>query len=210
MLTVVANLKGGTGKSTVTFNLAVWLASAQRKVTLFDLDPQQTLSDVTQVRTEEGFTPRLNLLSSSHKFVERANVLRMLGREVLVDVGTADMEGMRLALANADRIVAPVGPSQADIWSTQRFLRIVADAAGDKPPNVLGFVNRADIQNGLREAVEAEMALAELPGLTLLDVRWCQRIDYLHAFSEGLAVFELDPEGKAAHEVITLAQLLYP
>ncbi len=40
MLTVVGNLKGGTGKSTVAFNLAVWLAHEQPGVMAFDFDPQ--------------------------------------------------------------------------------------------------------------------------------------------------------------------------
>ena len=52
MLTVVGNLKGGTGKSTVAFNLAVWLAHDKAGVRAFDLDPQCTLLDVTDVRTE--------------------------------------------------------------------------------------------------------------------------------------------------------------
>ena len=46
MLTVVGNLKGGTGKSTVAFNLAVWLAHDKTGVMAFDLDPQCTLIDV--------------------------------------------------------------------------------------------------------------------------------------------------------------------
>ena len=32
MITVIGNFKGGTGKSTVAFNLAIWLASQGRKV----------------------------------------------------------------------------------------------------------------------------------------------------------------------------------
>ena len=37
------------GKSTVTFNLAVWLSMAGQEV-LADVDPQATLSDVAEVR----------------------------------------------------------------------------------------------------------------------------------------------------------------
>ena len=44
MITVIANLKGGTGKSTVTFNLAVWLRSTDRRVAVIDLDPQKYVS----------------------------------------------------------------------------------------------------------------------------------------------------------------------
>ena len=32
MITVIGSLKGGSGKSTVTFNLAIWLAMAHRRL----------------------------------------------------------------------------------------------------------------------------------------------------------------------------------
>ena len=57
MITVVGNLKGGTGKSTVAFNLAVWLAHDKSGVMAFDLDPQCTLIDVNEVRVEDGYDP---------------------------------------------------------------------------------------------------------------------------------------------------------
>ncbi|HAT50499.1 MAG TPA: chromosome partitioning protein, partial [Alphaproteobacteria bacterium] len=61
MITVIGNLKGGCGKSTITFNLAVWLAVKGCNVICFDLDPQSTLSDVNEVRMEEGVTPELKI-----------------------------------------------------------------------------------------------------------------------------------------------------
>ncbi|HGG59015.1 MAG TPA: ParA family protein, partial [Gammaproteobacteria bacterium] len=42
MITVIGSLKGGSGKSTVTFNLGVWLSMAGQSVQLIDLDPQAT------------------------------------------------------------------------------------------------------------------------------------------------------------------------
>ena len=62
MITVVGSLKGGSGKSTVTFNLAVWLAMAERNVVAIDADPQATLTDVLDVRREEGFEPSIRLV----------------------------------------------------------------------------------------------------------------------------------------------------
>ncbi len=51
MITLVGSLKGGSGKSTVTFNLAVWLSMAGQEVLAIDVDPQATLSDVAEVRS---------------------------------------------------------------------------------------------------------------------------------------------------------------
>ena len=60
MITVVGNLKGGTGKSTIAFNLSVKLSINSQKVQLFDLDPQATLSDVIDIRLEEEYEPKIS------------------------------------------------------------------------------------------------------------------------------------------------------
>jgi chromosome partitioning protein len=207
MITVVGNLKGGSGKSTVTFNLAVWLATTGKSIELYDLDPQCTLGDVLQVRKEEGFEPELKV----HRYLRPAQKLAELNpqTEILIDVGTANMTGMKRAIAIADRIIVPVPPSQADIWSTQRFLYLIASEKRDKPLEVTAFINRADTHNGVHESDEAEAALQALPGIKVLPIRLSQRISYRRSFSEGLAVFELEPSGKAALEFKKFAELLY-
>lgn len=206
MITVVGNLKGGSGKSTVAFNLAVWISTRGGAVEAFDLDPQRTLSDVSEVREEEGFEPFFKL---RHGGKELRKHLTSAKAEVLVDVGSSDMKSMQTALAVADRVLVPVPPSQADIWSTQRFLGIVAEAAGDRPEVCL-FVNRADTHHAIRESDEAEEALALLAGTRLVGERLHQRTAFRRSFSEGLGVFELEPSGKAAAELNRLAAVLYP
>jgi len=204
MITVVGNLKGGTGKSTVTFNLAVWLALNDYEVKLFDLDPQATLSDVGDIREEDEYEPIISI-SNSIDELETAQ-----DEEVLIDIGTADTDSMKRAIALTDRIIVPVPPSQADIWSTQRFIQMVLDIRGEKNmPQMLGFVNRADTHRGVRETGEAEDALKILPHIDLIAARLYQRTTYRRSFSEGLAVFELEPKGKAAAEVNKFASLVY-
>lgn len=205
MITVVGNLKGGTGKSTVTFNLAVWLALNDHEVKLFDLDPQATLSDVGDIREEDEYEPAISI-SSSIDELEKVH-----SQEVLIDIGTADTNSMKRAISLADRIIVPVPPSQADIWSTQRFIKMVLDVCGKKNmPQMLGFVNRADTHKGVRETGEAEDALKMLPYIDLIGTRLYQRTTYRRSFSEGLAVFELEPKGKAAAEVNKFASIVYP
>ena len=74
---------------------------------------------------------------------------------------------------------------------------------------MLGFINRADTHLGVRETGEAEEALDLLRNIDPLNVRLHQRTPFRRSFSEGLAVFELDPMGKAANEMMKLAKLLY-
>lgn len=207
MITVIGSLKGGSGKSTVTFNLAVWLSMAGENVLAIDVDPQATLSDVAEVRTEEGYDPNITVKTKPSLQLE---AFEGFG-EVLIDIGTADIESMKKAIELADRIVVPVPPSQADIWSTQRFIRFVESVRGrDNLPDIMGFVNRADTHRAVRESDEAAAALVSLPGIEFLKPRLCQRTVFRRSFSEGLAVFELDPRSKGTREWNSLVSLLYP
>jgi chromosome partitioning protein len=206
MITLIANLKGGTGKSTVNFNLAIWLAVHHMVVRLFDLDPQRTLTDVIDLRREEGYSPDLDL---RHEY-QHLKINTGSDVEVVVDVGTSDMEAMKYAIKVADRVIVPVTPSQADVWSTQRFLGLIRQLRSRaKMPQVLGFINRADTHSLVRETEETAQALAMLPGIKPLKSRLFQRMDYRRSFSEGLAVFEQSRSSKAAKEITRLAEEIF-
>jgi len=205
MITLVASLKGGSGKSTVAFNLGVWLAQGAVACRLVDIDPQATLTDVLEVRREEGYAPPLRVRD------KRALTREQLtdAEQVVIDAGTADMDSLRLALALCDRVVVPVQPSQADIWSVQRFIQLVATVARERPPEIIGFINRGDTHHAVRETDEAAAALVAAPGIRFIKPRLSQRTVFRRSFSEGLAVFELESKGKAAREFLGLAAVLY-
>ncbi|MTW21240.1 ParA family protein [Allochromatium palmeri] len=206
MITIVGSLKGGSGKSTLTFNLAVWLVMAEASVTLVDADPQATLTDVVDVRGEEGFKPKIAVFDK-HALTESR--LREAD-ETLIDVGTSDMDSLRLALSLCDRVVVPVPPSQADIWSTQRFIQMIEAVERETPPEIIGFINRGDTHHAVQETNETAAALVSLPGLRFIKPRLSQRTVFRRSFSEGLAVFELEPRGKGAREFMGLTAALYP
>ncbi|MGB5737187.1 MAG: ParA family protein [Thiohalocapsa sp.] len=206
MITVIGTLKGGSGKSTLTFNLGVWLAMADVDVQLIDADPQATLSDVVEVRTEEGFDP--TVLVRDRSALTKVGVLEH--EETLIDIGTSDMDAVRASLALCDRVVVPVPPSQADIWSTQRFIQLVKSVERDLPPDIIGFINRGDTHHGVRETNEAAAALVSLPDIRYIKPRLSQRTVFRRSFSEGLAVFELESKGKGAREFYALAAALFP
>lgn len=206
MITVVGSLKGGSGKSTVTFNLAIWLAMAEREVQVIDLDPQATLRDVAEVRDEEGYQPRISVKGKSQLDGDKLNG----NAEALIDIGTADLEMMKRAIRLADRILVPVPPSQADIWSTQRFIQFVHATTEGRAPEIIGFINRGDTHHAVRETDEAAAALVSLPGIRFIKPRLSQRTIFRRSFSEGLAVFELNPRGKGSKELNALCAKLYP
>jgi len=205
MITVIGNLKGGSGKSTVAFNLAIWLAWHKRQVSVLDLDPQKTLTDLIDLRCEEDYEPGIALLPDDLPL----EALREQEGEVLIDVGVANLPAMFAAIAQADRVLIPVVPGQADVWSTQRFLTMIAS---HRPARceVLMFLNRTDALGGSKETREAHAAIAMLKSAQPLPVRLSQRIWLCRSLSEGLAVFELSQNEKASQEFLELAKVLYP
>jgi len=208
MMTVVGNLKGGTGKSTVAFNLSLWVATNRNvRVVIYDLDPQATISDALEIRAEDGFQPIIKPLNDVNSLGTEGDYT-----EVIVDIGMSAIDAMKQAIRKADRVIIPVSPSQADVWSTQRFLKLVKETCADQAhqPKLLGFMNRADTHKAVRETDEAFAALQTLSDdIQMMDQRLYQRTAYRRSFSEGLAVFEMDAKSKAAQEIIALGQALY-
>ncbi len=180
---------------------------ADVNVHVIDLDPQATLRDVAEVREEEGYNPAITV--KGKKALEDLAKLKK-AEEVLIDIGTADLKTMKKALAIADRIIVPVPPSQADIWSTQRFISFVNSIEKKSSPEIIGFINRGDTHHAITETDEAAAALVALPGIKYIKPRLSQRTIFRRSFSEGLAVFELKARGKGSIEFGALCARLYP
>ncbi|WP_020395433.1 ParA family protein [Thiolinea disciformis] len=205
MITVVGNLKGGTGKSTVAFNLALWSATRRNvHVVVYDLDPQATTSDAFEIRAEEGYLPAIkprHLLDGLDDIPDNT--------DAIIDVGVSNQAMVEAALAVADRIIIPVTPSQADVWATQRFLKTIEKVRQGKKVAIFGLLNRADTHTAVRESNETLEALRLLSLTGVLNTRLYLRTTYRRSFSEGLAVFEMEPRSKAAAEVDALGRELY-
>jgi len=210
MITVIGSLKGGSGKSTTSFNLAVWLLTQDFTTAIFDLDPQQTLADTAECRAEDNLQPVLEVLSPKSRIKDKLIAANEAHVEVLVDIGNSNMSAAKIAYQVADRIVIPVLPSQSDVWSLQRFLRIL-DLLDTKPNlEILVFVNRGDTHHAVMETRETLAVLKQLPGITVITKLLSQRMGFRRSFSEGMGIFELEPRSKAAAEFLFFARNLYP
>lgn len=209
MITVVANLKGGSGKSTVVFNLGLWLQMKGQPVVAYDLDPQQTLMDVAEVRREEGYTPPLQVYPPRESLQDDLKY-HPQNVHVLVDVGAANLDAMKQAIESSDQIIIPVPPSQPDVWATQRFMDIVDEATKGNYPKMRAFVNRADTHRAVRESDDTEEVLKQLPNIDLIPKRLFQRTIFRRSLSEGMAVFEMSRRSKATDEFNAFASFIFP
>ncbi len=210
MITVIGSLKGGSGKSTTSFNLAVWLLAQDFTTAVFDLDPQQTLTDTAECRAEDDQQPVLQVNSPRTRIKDKLIEADKTHAEVLVDIGNSNMNAAKTAYLIADRIIIPVLPSQADVWSLQRFLKTLESLDTKRSLEIVVFVNRADTHYAVMETRETLAVLKQLPNITVVTQVLSQRLGFRRSFSEGLGIFELEPRSKAAAEFLLFARKLYP
>lgn len=126
---VVANPKGGVGKSTLSTNIAGYLASKGHAVMLGDVDRQQS------ARTWLGLRPagaaRIAAWDVAHDEVVRPPK----GTTHVVLDTPAGLHGKRLdeVMKIADKVLVPLQPSIFDIHATHDFVRtLLAHRRGDK------------------------------------------------------------------------------
>jgi chromosome partitioning protein len=190
---MVANPKGGSGKSTLSTNLAGWLARQGHHVMLGDIDRQQSSREWLRLRP--------------------AAAARITGWDIEPDrparppAGTthavldtpAGLHGKKLAhvLKVTQRVVVPLQPSLFDILATRNFLDALAEEREIRKHQAFVAIvgNRVDART--RAAAELERFLDDvgLPVLTFL--RDTQ--NYVQAAAHGLTIFDL-PASRAAQD----------
>lgn len=115
---VVANPKGGVGKSTLSTQLAGYLASRGHKVMLGDTDRQQSCRTWLQIRPPQAAA--IATWEASHDHI----VKPPKGTTHAVLDTPAGLHGKRLdeLMKLADLVLVPLQPSLFDIYATRTFL----------------------------------------------------------------------------------------
>ena len=116
---LIANPKGGSGKTTLSTNLAGYFASQGRKVCMLDLDKQQSSKDWLKRRPET--LPKISLASSQSTLAKKKNI------EIVIIDSPAGINGDKLsnAVKDADWVIVPMQTSIYDINATQEFIDIL-------------------------------------------------------------------------------------
>lgn len=126
---VVANPKGGVGKTTLSTNIAGYLASRGLKVMLGDVDRQQSARTWLALRPA-GLAP-----IAAWEVAHDAVVRPPKGTTHVVLDTPAGLHGKRLdeVMKLADRVLVPLQPSIFDIHATHEFVRqLLAHKRGDR------------------------------------------------------------------------------
>ncbi len=185
---VVANPKGGVGKSTLSTNLAGYFACRGEAVMLGDMDRQHSSREWLALRP--GTVPPIRGWDLQGD--EPARPPKGTQRAVLDTPAGLHGKGLDRVLKVAHRIVVPVQPSLFDILATRRFLAELAEAKavrrGELEVAVVGM--RVDARTRSAQELGRFLEGFDLPALGCL--RDTQV--YVQLAARGLTLFDVSPK----------------
>ncbi len=180
---VVANPKGGVGKSTLSTNIAGYLASRGHAVMLGDADRQQSS------RLWLGLRPAAARTISTWDISADLIAKPPKGTTHVVLDTPAGLHGWRFndVMKMADKIIVPLQPSVFDIFATRAFLDELAanKHAGRTQVALVGM--RVDARTIAADKLHGFIDSLGLPVLSYL--RDTQ--NYVHLAARGLTLFDV-------------------
>jgi chromosome partitioning protein len=189
--------KGGAGKSTLTLH---WAVEAERqgrgKVAVIDMDPQQTSVKWSKRRMEllKKTTPVM-LVASAGDLQDALSACQDSGIGVVfIDTPPHVEAPCREAAKLADLVVIPCGPSAPDLEAIGATIHILQET------KTLGVIVLNQGRPGSSINQKAVAVLKQY-GLSVCPAPVMRRAALADAFTDGRAVVELEPGGKAAAEI---------
>jgi len=182
---VVANAKGGVGKSTLATNIAGCLAAAGHKVMLGDVDRQQSARQWLRSRP-----PQLPEISGWD--VAGNDIVKPPKGTTHVVLDTpAGLHGKRLdaVIRIADRILIPLQPGLFDIQATHTFVLALREhrRAGEVQLGLVGM----RVREHTRANEQLHQYLSTLPVPVVGWLRDTQ--NYVHVAARGLTLWDVAP-----------------
>lgn len=201
-IVALVSQKGGSGKTTVTMQLAAGLAARGYRVAVCDLDPQESaLRWAESAPADNQFPGRVLGLGGSVE--EMARKLRSVAQHVdfiLLDCPPSiEHPHTAAALDLCDLAVVPVVPSPTDLWSTRAIEKLILQRMERRrgllgvllPNRVMRTSLAADVLNVMRDF-----------SLPVLGATLSQRSAFAQSAVLGASVYELGRAAAAAQEEV--------
>ncbi|MGI9133247.1 MAG: division plane positioning ATPase MipZ [Rhodoferax sp.] len=184
-IVVVANPKGGVGKSTLSTHIAGYYASRGHAVMLGDIDRQQSS------RLWLGLRPASAAPIGSWQ-VDADQIARPPKGTTHVVLDTpAGLHGSRFkdVMKIADRVIVPLQPSVFDIFATRAFVDQLAENKHAERTRIALVGMRVDARTLAADHLQEFVERLGTPMLTCL--RDTQ--NYVHLAARGLTLFDVAP-----------------
>jgi chromosome partitioning protein len=187
---LIANPKGGSGKTTVATNVAGWLASRKQRVVLADFDALRSANDWLSRRP-----PLFPAITGWTPDVQKHEIKEHNPHWMVMDT-PAGLHGeeLRDAMRRAEIMLVPVSPSAFDMVATRHFLDQIGEYKAVKKGDIAVGLVAMRVDPRTHSAAELEEFLKAFTFPLVAHLRATQV--YVHCARDGLTVFDL-PRSRA-------------
>lgn len=210
MIILVGGEKGGSGKSCLAQNIAVYLRTEKNaSVLMVDCDPQRTTSDWIHERNHAAELPSINCVQLYGKIRNELLSMKNHYDYVVIDCGGQDNLALRSSMAVADHILIPLRPKRRDLKTVPHMEDILSTCKMVNPNMNPAFVitqcpSLPSLANRILEAKEVCRSF-DVPVLNSVTY---SRNMYDDSEESGRSVMESEPDGKAAIEIRSIIEEL--
>lgn len=188
---MVMNAKGGSGKTTISTNLASYYADQGKQVVLADFDPQE--SSLSWLAERPAGRPPIKGIAAHTEALRPARQTDIMLMDVPASVHGRQLNGL---LKRAQTVIVPVLPSPIDMRAAARFIKeLRADPAVSSKKVKIGLVaNRA--RGNTNIFLQLDEFLGQHKGIPYLTA-FRESTNYIKAAERGLGIFEFAPSATA-------------
>ena len=191
---LVANAKGGSGKTTLATNLAGLFAARRARTVLADMDHQQSAARWL-ARRPAGFPQIEGWTRDSDLEALKAFDPQWVIYDSPAGLGAGKLEEL---MKRVDLVLVPIAPSVLDMDASVDFLELLAAQKGVRKgvSRIALIANRVDPQTIAARELDDFFAAWDLPVLTHLHAAQV----YVRCAALGLSLFDL-PRSRAMPEI---------
>ena len=202
MILLVGGEKGGSGKSCLAQNIAVFLQQQGQDILLLDADPQGTTTDWAKEREENESLKSLACVQASGNLRQTLRDLSKRYQAVIVDAGGQDSEALRSAMTVATHMLLPFRPKRRDLKTLITVEQLVKLAKAVNPDLIArAIITQCPTLPSQAQRILDAKAACQSFGLDPLQSITTTRNVYDDADENGSSVLEVGTDAKATEEI---------
>lgn len=200
MILTLSHQKGGVGKSTIAWNLAVSFSKII-ETRIIDLDTQRSLTVTNALRQENGLSPIQMLhFNSAGELAEyaAADSEKVL---TIIDSGGFDSAYNRVAMIASDLLITPVSDKPFDLMGLQKYEEILKSLSEIQGETIKTHILFNNINPAMKRFGDLIDFVCSSEYFELLVPILRQRVDFAHSVGEGKSIKEYRIFSRADQEM---------